>query len=53
MTPRHPSDWRRLAEQASTEMDSDKLMSLVHELNRVLGEREETFQRHQTESGLD
>jgi hypothetical protein len=50
-----PSNWRRLAEQASKEMDSEKLLSLVHELNRVLGEREEISrkQRHQTESGSD
>jgi len=41
MTAKTPSDWRHLAEQASEEMDSEKLMSLVNELNRVLGEREE------------
>jgi hypothetical protein len=29
-------DWRLLAERASKEMDPDKLMSLVAELNRVL-----------------
>jgi len=39
MTPQ-PSDWRNLAEQASSETDPDKLMSLVTELNRGL-EREE------------
>ena len=31
-------DWRLLAERASKEMDPDKLMSLVAELNRVLEE---------------
>jgi len=31
-------DWRLLAERASKEMDPDKLMSLVVELNRVLEE---------------
>jgi len=31
-------DWRLLAERASREMDPDKLMSLVAELNRVLEE---------------
>jgi hypothetical protein len=31
-------DWRLLAERASKEMDPDKLMSLVLELNRVLEE---------------
>ena len=47
MTPQ-TSDWRHLAEQASSEMDPNKLMALVGELNRVL-EREETSrqQRHQ------
>jgi hypothetical protein len=39
MTPQ-PSDWRILAEQASNEMDPDKLPTLVMELNQVL-EREE------------
>jgi hypothetical protein len=35
MTPQ-PSDWRHLAEQASKEMDPDKLMAIVNELNRAL-----------------
>jgi hypothetical protein len=35
MTPQ-PSDWRRLAEQASKEMDSDKMLVLIDELNRAL-----------------
>ena len=35
MTAKTPSDWRHLAEQASEEMDSEKLMSLVNELNRA------------------
>lgn len=42
MTPHHPSDWERLAEQASKEMDPKKLIEIVTEINRVLGEREET-----------
>jgi hypothetical protein len=33
-------DWRLLAEQASVEMDSNKLNALVEELNRVLDEQE-------------
>jgi len=37
-----PSDWRHLAEQASNEMDPNKLTELVIELDRVLGEREKT-----------
>jgi hypothetical protein len=41
MTPHQPSDWQHLAEQASNEMDPDKLLQLVNQLNRVLGEQEE------------
>jgi hypothetical protein len=37
-----PNDWRQLAEQASKEVDPQKMMSLVHELNRVLEQREQT-----------
>jgi hypothetical protein len=43
MTPQ-TSDWRALAEQASKETDSTKLLTIVTELNNVL-EREEGF-RH-------
>jgi hypothetical protein len=39
MTPQ-PSDWRNLAERASQEVDPDKLIALVTELNQGL-EREE------------
>jgi hypothetical protein len=48
MAPHQPS-WQHLAEQASKEMDPNKMLELVTELNRVLGEREETSgqQRHQ------
>ena len=41
MTPSTASDWHCLAEQASNEMDADKLLNLVTQLNRVLGEQEE------------
>ena len=34
-------NWQHLAQQASTEMDSTKLMAIVTELNRVLGENEQ------------
>jgi len=37
MPPHQHSDWKHLAEQASKEMDSTKLLSLITELNRVLG----------------
>ena len=38
MTPK--PDWRDLAEQASVEMDSNRLGALVEELNRALDEQE-------------
>ena len=40
MTPHKPSDWKDLAEQVSKEMDPKRLMDLVVELNRILGEQE-------------
>jgi hypothetical protein len=42
-------DWRSLAEQASTELDSAKLTSLVTKLCSSLDERQKTprFQRHE------
>jgi hypothetical protein len=46
MTPQ-PNDWQQLAEQASSEMDPDKLLILVSQLNRVLGEREERSRAQQ------
>jgi hypothetical protein len=39
MTVRRSSDWKLLAEQVSKEMDSEKLLILVTELNRVLDEQ--------------
>ena len=53
MTPSQ-SDWQHLAEQASSEMDPEKLLKLVDQLNRVLGEQEERSraQRHQPNEGL-
>lgn len=51
MTPQNQnSDWRHLAEQASLELDPQKLLLLVDELNRVLGEREEMSRRLQRAS---
>jgi len=41
MTPSKATDWHSRAEQASNEMDADKLLNLVTQLNRVLGEQEE------------
>jgi hypothetical protein len=53
MTPSPSTDWKGLAEQASNEMDPDKLLNLVTQLNRVLGEQEERFraQQHQANDG--
>ena len=53
MTPSQ-SDWQHLAEQASSEMDPQKLLNLVNQLNRVLGEQEEKSRakRHQPNEGL-
>jgi hypothetical protein len=50
MTPQ-PNDWRHLAEQASNEMNPEKMMELIGELNRVLERREQTEhqQRHQNQ----
>jgi hypothetical protein len=50
MTPHHLNDWERLAEQASKEMDSKKLIEIVTEINRVLGEREETSRQKRPHS---
>jgi len=41
MSPDSTADWKHLAEQASTEMNSEKLLELVNELNQLLGERED------------
>lgn len=38
MTVRRSNDWKLLAEQVSKEMDSEKLLIVVTELNRVLDE---------------
>ena len=46
MTPQ-PSDWRHLAEQASNEMDPNKLIDFVIELDRKLAERENMSRRAQ------
>jgi hypothetical protein len=51
MTPHQPNDWRSLAEQASLEPDPEKFMSLVTELNRVLGEREESIHQMRYSQG--
>jgi hypothetical protein len=45
MTPHQSNSWEHLAEQASKEMNPKKMLELVTELNRVLGEREEVSRR--------
>ena len=49
MLPDSPGGWKHLAEQASAEMNSEKPLELVNELNQLLGEREDKprQQRHQ------
>lgn len=42
MTPEQPR-WEQLAERASNEMDPEKLMKIVDELNRVLDKREQMY----------
>ena len=46
--------WQHLAEQPSNEMDSDKLMNLVTQLNHLLGEQEQRSRarRHQGNEGM-
>ena len=53
MTPSQ-NEWQHLAEQASIEMDPDKLLHLVTQLNHVLGEQEERSraQQHQGNEGI-
>jgi len=47
MTPNHSSDWRHIAEQITKETDPQRVLELAQELDRVLGEREETSHREQ------
>jgi hypothetical protein len=49
MSPHKQTDWHHLAEQASKEMDPEKLMSLVDELNRALEQNEITSKQLQTQ----
>ena len=34
-------EWMRMCEQAATEQDSEKLMALITEINRMLDEKEQ------------
>jgi len=53
MTPSQ-NEWQHLAEQASIEMDPEKLLKLVTQLNHVLGEQEERSraQQYQGNDGM-
>jgi hypothetical protein len=46
------TDWHDLAKQASKEMDSVKLMSLIDQLNRALDQNERTSHRLQTQGRI-
>jgi len=46
----HGKDWRELSEAASKKRDSDKLIMLVSELNRVRDQREQENARRQREN---
>jgi len=37
--------WRKLCEQAAVEQDSQKLMELIHEINRMLEEKEQRLEQ--------
>jgi hypothetical protein len=50
MTPQNSTDWRHLAEQASKEMNPEKLMGLVNELNHVLEQNEQSSRRRTQEN---
>jgi hypothetical protein len=53
MTPHPPTNWQQLAEQASKEMDPNKLAALVTELNRVLCDCEETSRTRRRDGSKD
>jgi hypothetical protein len=40
--------WMRLCEQAANEQNPDKLIQLVHEINRLLEEKENRLKREST-----
>jgi len=42
--------WYKLCEQAANEQDPQKLMELIHEIDRLLAEKEERLLRQQQPS---
>lgn len=41
--------WRTLCEQAQTEQDPDKFMQLIHEVTRLLEEKERRLRERDTD----
>ena len=44
-------DWLQLCEQVAIEQDTDRMIELVRELNRMLEEKEQQLERKQSKSG--
>ena len=44
-------DWLQLCEQVAIEQDTDRMIELVRELNRMLEEKEQRWERQQSKSG--
>jgi hypothetical protein len=40
-------EWMQMCERAAIEQDSEKLMALINEINRMLEEKEERLKRRQ------
>ena len=44
-------DWLQLCEQVAIEQDTDRMIELVRELNRMLEEKEQRLDRKQSKNG--
>ena len=44
--------WRKLCEQAAVEQDSDKLLELTQEINRLLDEKAERLKKARANGSL-
>jgi hypothetical protein len=51
MQGRIREEWMHLCEQAAVEQDSEKLMTLVKEINRMLDEKEARLERRAQQAG--
>jgi len=49
---RDTEHWRQLCEQAAIEQDSEKLMELVKEINRLLAEKEARLKANRTKNDV-